>query len=804
MSTISPTDQIAAPVGAAGSASDRALFVESRRTRLLFAQARTSTVVTTMVSAVVASVYWPLAPTSMLLGWMLAMGVVLAWRYLLLQRFLAARPGDEELASWRRHFLLGAALGGLVFGMSGWLLAPYGSLSVQYLLVFAVAGMGLGAVPVLGSVMLAFNAYVGALFAPMVLWLLSQGTEVHTAMGVFGLVLGGALWSTARNYGRVLEQSLVLARENTDLEQGLSYERTISHALRERARLLKEHEARVRDFADMGADLFWESDPDLRYTYLSASYQSLTGVSTKRMLGRRVDDALGPCFLPDALCAAGTAPSALSYREHHVQWTRPDGSASVLLSHGKPVYDEAQQFLGMRGTVKDVTEQHDLAEQLKYQANHDHLTGLINRREFERRCQRSLDSARSTATRHAVCYLDLDQFKIVNDTCGHAAGDELLRQIASALSALVRDRDTLARLGGDEFGLLLEHCSTEAAVATAEKLRAEIEALRFQWDGRSFRVSASIGIAVISEASESVAAMMACVDAACFAAKEGGRNRVYLYESDDEDLARRHGEMQWVSRITQGLEDDRFELAVQPIVGLASGSGERFEILLRMRASDGSLVLPGVFLPAAERYNLAPTLDRVVIDKTFAWLARDRDRLAALEQCAVNLSAHSLVDREFPRFLTERFDRYGVPPEKICFEITETAAISRLTEAAKFMREVGALGCEFSLDDFGTGLSSFAYLKNLPVDYIKIDGLFVREAALDPVSLAMVRSIHDIGHVMGKRTIAECVEDEAVLAVVRAIGIDYAQGYAIGKPRLIDAANGTGPITDEQHQRDER
>ncbi len=789
MSSVLPNDAISG-LGA-GDATDRdcALFVESSRTRLLFAQARTGTVVTTLVSVAVVTMFWRVAPTPVLAAWVLAMAGTIAWRFGLAQRNERERPGDTELAPWRRRFIAGAATGGLVFGVSAWLLAPHGSLELQMLLAFMVAGMGVGAIPVLGSVTPAFTAYVGALFAPTILWLLAQGTHVHVVMGTLGLILFGALLSTARNYGRVLEKSLVLAYANSGLEDGLNHERATSHALRERAQLLRDHQSRLRDFADMGADLFWESDADLRYTYVSDSYHTLVGIGAERLLGRRLDDPLGPCLVPTAHLGADASMRSQPFREHHVAWTRPDGATAFLLSNGRPIYDEDGEFLGLRGTVKDFTEQHRLAEALKHQANHDHLTGLVNRREFERRFQRLLESARTTSSEHAVCFVDLDQFKIVNDTCGHAAGDDLLRRIATMLARWVRGRDTLARLGGDEFGLLLEHCSAQFARSVGEKLRAEIEELRFQTGGRTFRVSASVGIAPITCDSESVTEVMANVDAACFAAKEGGRNRVYLYEPDDEELAQRHGEMQWVTHITHGMEEDCFELAAQPIVALHPGAspqgGERLEILLRMRASDGALVLPGAFLPSAERYNLSTRLDRTVVEKTLAWLGRDRAKLGGLELCSVNLSGHTLMDSSFPRFLTECFERHRVPPGKICFEITETAAITQLGSAAEFIDQVHALGCEFSLDDFGTGLSSFAYLKSLQVDYIKIDGLFVRESTSDPVSLAMVRSIHDIGRVMGKRTIAEYVENEEILGVVRAVGVDYAQGFAIGRPEVI-------------------
>ena len=375
-----------------------------------------------------------------------------------------------------------------------------------------------------------------------------------------------------------------------------------------------------------------------------------------------------------------------------------------------------------------------------------------------------------------------------SDTCGHAAGDELLRRLSEALLGQIRKRDTFARLGGDEFGILMEHCTLDQGKRVAETLRKAIEEFQFTWEGQGFNIGASMGLVTITPASESVSEVLRKADSACYAAKDGGRNRVHIYRDDDTRLAERHGEMQWVARIQQALDEDRFQLYYQPIRALKpnDAAGAYYEVLIRMEDEEGRIVLPGVFLPAAERYNLAVKVDRWVVNRTFGWLADHPDHLATLELCAINLSGHSLGDAEFLRFITRRFEETGLAPDKVCFEVTETAAISNLGTAIHFFATLQELGCKFALDDFGSGYSSFSYLKNLPVDFLKIDGSFVAGIIDDSVDLAMVKSINDIGRVMKKRTIAESVENDQILEEMVGLGVDYVQGFAIARPRPME------------------
>ena len=436
---------------------------------------------------------------------------------------------------------------------------------------------------------------------------------------------------------------------------------------------------------------------------------------------------------------------------------------------------------------EDVTEKRRLSEKVAYQASHDALTGLVNRSEFDSVMREEVMNANRENLEHVLCYLDLDQFKVVNDTSGHLAGDELLRQLGDLLRLHIRKGDLLARLGGDEFGILMRYCTVNEAFNACEKLRNVIRDFQFAWEDRSFSVGVSIGISIINSSTGNAVEALKEADAACYAAKDKGRNRVHVFRPDDEELASRQGEMQWVERIQQGLDENRFVLYGQLIVPIFDGTeGLHFETLIRYQDEQGNTIPPGAFLPAAERYNMACALDKWVINHLFEWLAEHPDCLEKLSLCSVNLSGLSMSDESMLDFITDAFKRYSIPTDKICFEITETAAIGNLTYATKFINHLREQGCLFSLDDFGSGLSSFAYLKNLPVDYLKIDGLFVKDILDDKVDLAMVRSINEVGHVMGKKTIAEFVENKQIFDLLRGLGVDYAQGYGIAKPVPLD------------------
>ena len=426
---------------------------------------------------------------------------------------------------------------------------------------------------------------------------------------------------------------------------------------------------------------------------------------------------------------------------------------------------------------------------LVYQASHDALTGLINRREFEQRLERLLQSAVQQGREHALCYMDLDQFKVINDSCGHSAGDELLRQLALLLKSNLRERDTLARLGGDEFALLLENCELDDAIQVADLFRAEVQRFRFKWGERVFAVGISVGMVAITRDSGTAANLLSAADAACYVAKDRGRNQIHVYESRDIDLARHRGEMQWVARIHKAIEEGRLRLAWQEI-RRTDGGHERtrhVELLLRMVDEAGEMVLPMAFIPAAERYFVMPSLDTWVIGETLR-ICRAHLASEGAKPClfGVNLSGASLKDPAFRDMLLARLEADPATGPHLCFEITETAAIGNLTVVNGFIEALRGFGCSFALDDFGSGLSSFNYLKNLSVDYLKIDGAFVRDIVINPVDRAMVESVHRIGHLLGLKTVAEYVESDATLALLRQLGVDYVQGNGIHAPESMD------------------
>ncbi len=541
------------------------------------------------------------------------------------------------------------------------------------------------------------------------------------------------------------------------------------------------------------ADGVITTDRSGRVTYLNPVAEQLTGWPMAEANGQWLSDVY--CLVNESTGERLENPvsqllrriansSTIPFTTHRAILPREGESISVQ-DAAAPIHDSEGHIIGAVLTFSDISIPRQLARDLSYQASHDALTGLINRAEFERLLGEMLTEPVEAEHGHVMCYLDLDQFKVVNDTCGHIAGDELLRQLATLLGSRVREVDVLARLGGDEFGVLLRHCSTSEATEVAESIRELVADFRFSWQNQTFAVGISICLVPVSGQGQSIAPLLSAADAACYAAKEAGRNRVHVFEPDDSQLLERKGEMQWVNRIRRALDEDRFRLYVQPIVSLhADAEGtHRYEVLVRMLGTGGEVVPPGAFMPAAERYNVASAIDRWVVANTLAWVGdytRRSDRVPG--HYSINLTANSLTDPDFLTFVLQRMEYNKVPPDSICFEITETSAIANLSSALHFMARLKAIGCEFSLDDFGSGVSSFGYLKNLPVDYIKIDGAFVKDICSDSTANVMVASINNIGQEMGLRTIAEFVESEAISNELHRLGVNFAQGFYLGKP----------------------
>ncbi len=527
------------------------------------------------------------------------------------------------------------------------------------------------------------------------------------------------------------------------------------------------------------------TDPYGYVEYLNPIAEALTGWNTEEAKGqplsrifRIVDETTRrPVTNPVAKCLSENRIIGLA---NHTVLINRSGDEVAIEDSAAPIRNRHGTIIGVVLVFHDVSKAREMAHELTWQASHDPLTGLINRREFEQRLEQAFQHTHDKGETHTLLYLDLDQFKLVNDTCGHIAGDELLRQLASHLQQQVRESDTLARLGGDEFGLLMENCDLEHAMRVANSLRDCIMKFSFVWEEKTFKVGSSIGIVEINRSLQNTAQIMSNADVACYAAKDRGGNRIHVFQPDDIELAERQGEMRWVSHINDALEHDRLTLYAQEIRSLKVDGGTHFELLLRMYDEEENLINPGSFIPAAERYKLMYAVDCWVIHEAIRQYAAHQT-VTGKTIFTINLSGFSINQDGLFDYIRQQFEAFGVAPQHFCFEVTETAAISNLNRAHDLILELKSLGCSFALDDFGSGLSSFTYLKNLPVDFLKIDGSFVKDILDDPIDASMVSAINKIGHDLGLKTIAEFAESEAILTRLQEIGVDYAQGYAVGK-----------------------
>ncbi len=529
------------------------------------------------------------------------------------------------------------------------------------------------------------------------------------------------------------------------------------------------------------------TDQDGRVEMLNPIAEALTGWGQEDAVGMPIEEVFviqdetsrRPGYNPILKCLRTNRIVELD--EHTVLVGR-DGKVTPINDSAAPIHDHAGNVVGAVLVFHDISSARQMASQLAYQAKHDALTGLVNRAEFERRLRQAVDTAANEGHHHVLCYMDLDQFKLVNDTSGHIAGDEMLRQVSLLLKSKVRDSDTLARLGGDEFGVLLENCPLERGAIVAEHLCAAVGRHTYTWEDRTYDAGVSVGVVAIDGGCGGLAEVLSAADVACYLAKEQGRGRVYFHHQGDEESARRHSEMHRVSQISAALSADRFELHVQEIQPLQGQAAPRhYEVLVRMRDELGDLVSPNTFIPAAERFHLMHQVDEWVVNKTLKTIERCRLHQHDLI-FSINLSGQTLAREDFLDRLIESIENSRVPAHMLSFEVTETAAISNLGHAGAFVTALKGLGCTFALDDFGSGLSSFAYLKNLNVDFLKIDGGFVQDMIAQESDAAMVEAINQMGHVMGLKTIAEYVENDAIRAQLVRLGVDYGQGFGIHKP----------------------
>ncbi len=587
-------------------------------------------------------------------------------------------------------------------------------------------------------------------------------------------------------------EELVAKRTNALTKANEHLRKDVIELRRAEEALFQEKERAQVTLESIG-DAVITTDAAGRVEYLNPVAAQFTGWSAAEAQGLPLQQVFN--IINETSREAAESPVARCLREghaiglaNHSILLRRDGSELAVADTASPIHDRHGKTTGVVMVFHNVTQERKLAQQLSYQATHDALTGLINRRDFEQRLERALANARADGAEHALCYLDLDRFKVINDTCGHAAGDQLLRQLSALLLDQMRSRDTLARLGGDEFGLLLEHCHPEQAMRIAEELLQAVQQFKFVWEGKVHSIGASIGVVPVTAASESLSAVLRAADAACYTAKGKGRNRVYVYQTDEAELAQRNSEMQWVARITQALEEDRFGLFCQPIAELVPHAGERahYEILVRMLEPGGQVIAPQAFLPAAERYNLMPAIDRWVVRRVISWLAAqppESEQRAAIY--SINLSGASLADHAMLDFIREQLILNQVPGNMLGFEIAEATAIANLTQAAHFFHEIRNLGCRTTLDNFGSAMFSIASLNVLQMDYLKIDGNFVKNIAQDRIAQALVDAINQVAHEMSARTVAGWTESPASLGALQEIGVDHVQGYVICRPRPL-------------------
>ena len=645
--------------------------------------------------------------------------------------------------------------------------------------------------------------------------LLEQAEQVHRRLAPIEDRYSELLGEASRRLTRVLVALLsvcavaLVAMGTAISRRSLRRSERLEQALRASEAQVHFEQERAAVTLSSIASAVVSIDRERRITYMNAAAEWLTGWNAREARGRevrevlRIRDAGEGCSVLEHLDRVQSGEAGAG-TPNGVLLERRDGTLIPVHERAAPIRDLAGGSSGIVLMLRDITQERALASRLEHQATHDALTGLVNRSEFEARLTAALEQQRRSGENSTLLYLDLDQFKVINDTCGHAAGDELIRQVAWLVRAELREAALLARLGGDEFGVLLPGCELERAAAIAETIRRRIEELRFRWDDKLFVVNVSIGVVSLDEVLPTVSAALSAADQACYHAKDNGRNRITVYRPDDQQIESRHGEMRWVERLHAALDEDSFVLVAQEIQPLARAQARndlaqrlegaaartptrRFELLLRMVDAQGQPIAPMAFIPAAERYGLMPRIDRWVIAHACRELAALRSRGLELPICMINLSGASVSEVSLADHIKECLAENGLAGRNVGFEVTETAAIGNLASASLLMSRLRDLGCPIALDDFGSGMSSFSYLKALPIDLLKIDGVYVRNLKTDLIDRALIESIQRIARLMGIKTVAECVEDEAALEGLLLLGVDYGQGYYLHRPVLLSS-----------------
>lgn len=805
---------------------DHATGLLAEQIKLLYQQASKAHLATLIISPAFVFISWKYFPSNWLLSWVVAIYLLALARQLLIHYYFQKKPSADESIVWGRSFVCAVLLSGLLWGIAGGIFFVEDSPIHQLFLAYILGGMVAGAMATLSSYRGAFFAFSVPATLPFIYQVISHEKSGYLLIALTYLFFLMMMVGISRQLYQTITDSLNLRFDNVDLLNQLLEAQNHQHAInlelqkqiaekdrsQQALQLAKQHlEQRVAErtaalalsneilqhekelfqvtLASIG-DAVITTNSSGKITFLNPIAEQFTGWRNTEAQGLDLPQVFSILEAstqelienPLAYCSTNAIRSESN---DGCLLVSKDSSERIIDYSIAPILNNNKAIIGTVLTFRDVTEQRKLTQKLAYQAAHDSLTGLLNREEFENRLNKILVSTRTHDT-HALLYLDLDQFKVINDTCGHGAGDELLRQVTALLHSKLRARDTLARLGGDEFGIILEHCPENEALQVANVLRELVESFRYQWQDKTFTIGVSIGLFPIKHDNGGLESALSAADSACFAAKEQGRNRVHVYQTDDNLLQKRSGEMQWLPRLQKAVADNRLQLLFQPIITLSDDDAfdEHGEFLLRLQGENDQLILPGSFLPSAERYHQMLIIDRWVIEQSLQLLkTRQKDHFNALY--AINLSAHALGNEDFLEFVIDHIKAYHNNPATICFEITENVALADLQHVMNFIVTLKELGCRFSMDDFGSGLSSFGYLKNIPLDYLKIDGRLVKGVLTDPIDRAMVESINHIGHVMGLKTIAEWVEDAQTTELLKEIGVDYVQGNGIAEPYVF-------------------
>ncbi|AEJ02113.1 diguanylate cyclase/phosphodiesterase with PAS/PAC sensor(s) [Nitrosomonas sp. Is79A3] len=808
--------------------SDHAAELLAEQIKLLYQQAPKALIVSLIIAAALTFVFWNLVAKVWLVGWLAAIYLLTFARFLLIKSYFRKNPAITESPVWGRRFLIGTLLSGVLWGIAGSILFVSGSAMHQLFLAYLLGGMVAGAMATLSSYKWAFPAFSIPVVLPFTYQVVTHESDIHLILALTYLLFVFAMGSISHRLHHTVSDSLKFRFENFDLLKRLIQAKnhqnainrvlqtqiaekdrsqkalqTVKEQLEQRVMERTEALALANDVLYQEKELFQvtlasigdaviTTDSSGKITYLNPVAEIFTGWHNQEANGAPLQQVF------NILDTATRKPVKNPLDGHSKKSGNIKGHRECLLIRKNkqewiidysvaPIQNEQEHVIGTVLTFRDVTEQRKITQKLAYQATHDSLTGLLNRKEFEARLSKILASTRKNDT-HALLYLDLDQFKIINDSCGHSAGDELLRQVTVLFQSKLRTRDTLARLGGDEFGIILEHCPQNEALQVAHTLRELVQNFRYHYQNKTFTIGVSIGFFPITHANEGLTHALNAADSACYEAKDQGRNRVHVYQAADKQ--QKPGETQWLPRIQQAIADQRLYLYFQPIRSISGKNGleEHGEILLRLKDEHGQLIMPGAFLPAAERHDQMLMIDRWVIQQLFK-LLKAHARQPSNAVYTINLSAQALGNTDFLNFTVDSIKASKINPANICFEITEHIALADLKHVMHFISTIKELGCRISIDNFGSGVSSFGYLKNFPLDYLKIDGRLIKDMATDPVDHAMVESINRIGHVMRLKTIAGWVENAQTLQLLENMGIDYAQGFWLAEPQLFHSGS---------------